>query len=37
MEFYFPHTLQIPLGPQSLDINVINITLNPEVSELISF
>ena len=29
----FPYLVKIPMGPQSLDMNVINLTLNPEVSD----
>ena len=29
----FPYLIKIPMGPQSLDMNVINLTLNPEVSD----
>ncbi len=29
----FPYVVKIPMGPQSLDMNVINLTLNPEVSD----
>ena len=29
----FPYIVKIPMGPQSLDMNVINLTLNPEVSD----
>lgn len=29
----FPHTLRIPFGATSLEFNVVNITLNPEVAD----
>ena len=29
----FPHTLQIPFGATSLEFNVINITINPDVTD----
>ncbi len=29
----FPYLIKIPMGPQSLDMIVINLTLNPEVSD----
>ena len=29
----FPHTLRIPFGTTSLEFNVINITINPDVND----
>ena len=29
----FPHVIKSPIGPQSLEFKIINITVNPEVSE----
>ena len=29
----FPYVVKIPMVPQSLDMNIINLTLNPEVSD----
>ena len=29
----FPHTLKVPMGPQNMDFNMIQIVVNPEVSD----
>ena len=29
----FPHTLRLPFGATSLEFNVINITINPDVTD----
>ena len=29
----FPHVIKSPIGPQSLEFKIINISINPEVSE----
>jgi len=29
----FPYLVKTPIGPQSLDFNVINISVNPQVSD----
>ena len=29
----FPYVIRAPIGPQSLDFNVMNISVNPQVSD----